>query len=80
MRRKPRRKGERFIEFRMGRIVVVRLIIFSFIVVLFFFPWLNTVIAGLKEEKTPSGEAPSAQFRSEFRRVLEKSRELGKTK
>jgi hypothetical protein len=47
----------------------------------FFFPRsVNSAIAGLKKERPLPGEAPSTRFRSEFSRVLEKSRELGKTK
>ena len=53
---------------------------FLFMAVIFLVPVVNAAIAGPKEQKTPSGEAPSIRFRSEFRRVLEKSRELGKTK
>lgn len=80
MRRRASSQGERLIEFLTGGIVVLRLNIFLLIAVIFFFPVVNAAIAGLKEEKPPSGEAPSARSRSEFGRLLEKSGQLGKHK
>ena len=56
-RRSVRRRGERLIDFINGGVVVWRLNISLFIAVIFFFPVVNPAIAGLKEEKKPSGRS-----------------------